>query len=55
MPALAGDDGTVHAGACQGCLKLSSGGVDWGRPSTAPATGSALEGSLSPAKGPVID
>ena len=31
------------------------GGVDWGQLSAAPATDSALEGGLSPAKGPVID
>ena len=54
MPALAGEGGTVCAGTCC-CIGPSCGGVDWGRPSTVPTTGSALEGGLSPAKGPEVD
>ena len=37
------------------CIGPSCGGVDWGQLSAVPATDSALEGGLSPAKGPVID
>ena len=50
MPALAGEGGTVCAGTCC-CI----GGVHWDQPSAVPATGSALEGCLSPGKEPAVD
>ena len=34
---------------------VSCGGVDWGWPSAVSATGSSLEGGLSPDKGPAVD
>ena len=47
--------GTVCVGICCCHMGLSCGGVDWGKPSTVSVAGSALEGGLSPAKGPVVD
>ena len=38
------------------CLwQSASGDVDWGQPSSVPATDNALEHGLSPVVGPVID
>ena len=55
MPALVGAGGTGCAGTCCCLIGLSCGGVEWGWPSAVSATGSALEGGLSPAKGPAVD
>ena len=55
VPALAEVGGTVCAGVCCCHSGLSCGGVDWGWPSAVSTTGSALEGGLSPAKGPAVD
>ena len=40
---------------CDCLWQPTSGGVDWGWPSSAPATDNALECGLSPVMGPVID
>ena len=54
MSTLADED-TVSREICDYWWQSASGGVDWGRPSSTPATDNVLEHGLSSVMGPVID